>query len=140
MTLYVESSAVAAWLLAESRGAVVRDLLQQAETVFCSEIGLLECERALLRAESAGILSAAGAANQRAALNLEASYWTLLRIEEQVLERARRPFPVEPVRTLDALHLATLLVVRSIIADAELLSFDARVRANAEALGFRLAA
>lgn len=44
------------------------------------------------------------------------------------------------MRTLDAIHLSTLLLVRSIFADAELLSFDERIRANAKALGFRLAA
>lgn len=138
MNLYVESSAVAAWLLAQSRGALVRDLLERAENVFSSELILVECDRALLRAESAGILSSAKAASQRAALNLEAAYWTLLRIEGEVLERARRPFPREPVRSLDALHLATLLLVRSIFADAEVLSFDERIRENATALGFQL--
>jgi predicted nucleic acid-binding protein len=140
VNLYVESSAVAAWLLAESRGAFVRDLLEQAENVFSSELLLVECDRALVRAESAGVMSFAQAGSQRAALNSEAAYWTLLRIEEEVLERARRAFPLEPVRALDAIHLATLLVVRSIFADAELLSFDDRVRENAMALGFRLVA
>jgi hypothetical protein len=94
----------------------------------------------VIRAESAGDLSAAAAAGWRATLSLESQYWTLLRIEGEVVERARRPFPLEPVRTLDAIHLSTLLLVRSIFADAELLSFDERIRANAKALGFRLAA
>jgi hypothetical protein len=140
LTLYVESSAIAARLLGQAPGDRVRDLLERAEHVVSSELLLVECDRAVIRAESAGDLSAAAAAGWRATLSLESQYWTLLRIEGEVVERARRPFPLEPVRTLDAIHLSTLLLVRSIFADAELLSFDERIRANAKALGFRLAA
>jgi hypothetical protein len=140
LTLYVESSAIAARLLGQAPGDRVRDLLERAEHVVSSELLLVECDRALIRAESAGDLSAAATAGWRATLSLESQYWTLLRIEGEVVERARRPFPLEPVRTLDAIHLSTLLLVRSIFADAELLSFDERIRANAKALGFRLAA
>jgi hypothetical protein len=39
-----------------------------------------------------------------------------------IVERARRAFPVEPVRTLDALHLATALVLLEAVADLEMLS------------------
>ena len=139
MNVYVESSAIAARLLGQEKGAMVQELLERAENVFSSELALVECDRALVRAESEGALTAAQAASQRAVLSLESGYWTLLRIEGEVLERARRAFPLEPVRTLDAIHLATLLVIRSIFADAELLSFDDRVRKNAMALGFQLA-
>lgn len=118
----------------------MRDLLERAENVLSSELLLVECDRALFRAESAGELSAAAAAGWRATLSLESQYWTLFRIEGEVVDRARRLFPLEPVRTLDAIHLSTLLLVRSIFADAELLSFDERICANAKALGFRLAA
>lgn len=117
---------------------MVQDLLERADLVFSSDLLLVECDRTLIRAETAGVLSAAGAASQRAALNQQSAYWMFLRIEGEVLERARRPFPLEPVRSLDALHLATLLVVRTIFADAELLSFDDRIRRNATALGFEL--
>jgi predicted nucleic acid-binding protein len=139
MNLYVESSAIVSRLLGQSNGAFVQDILERTENVFSSELLLVECDRALVRAESAGLLSAAQAAGQRAILNHESAYWTLLRIEGEVVERARRAFPVEPVRTLDALHLASLLIVRSIFADAEVLSFDERIRGNATALGFQLA-
>jgi predicted nucleic acid-binding protein len=135
----VESSAVVAWLLGQSKASVVQNHLDRADLVFSSDLLLVECDRTLIRAEATGAVSAAGSASRRAALNQQSAYWMFLRIEGEVLERARRPFPLEPVRSLDALHLATLLVVRSIFADAELLSFDERIRANATALGFQLA-
>lgn len=139
MNLYVESSAVAAWLLGQSNASVVQNHLDRADLVFSSDLTLVECDRTLIRAEAEGEVSAAESAGRRAALNQQSAYWMFLRIEGEVLERARRPFPLEPVRSLDALHLASLLVVRSIFADAELLSFDERIRGNATALGFQLA-
>ena len=139
MNLYVESSAVVARLLGQSGSALAGELLERADNVFSSELLLLECDRALIRAQMSGMISAAEAASLRAALNRESAYWTLLRIEGEVLERARRPFPIEPVRSLDAVHLATLLVAGSIFIGSELLSFDDRIRENALALGFELA-
>ena len=139
MNLYVESSAVAARLLGQAQGARVQKLLERADNVISSDIVLLECDRALIRAEVSGEISAAHAARQRAVFNRESAFWILLRVEGEVLERARRPFPIEPVRSLDALHLASLLVAGSIFVGAVLLSFDDRIRANAKALGFGLA-
>lgn len=61
-----------------------------------------------------------------------------MRVEDEILERARRPFPGEPVRTLDALHLASALVANTRIARLALLSLDRRVRQAARVLGLAL--
>ncbi len=53
-------------------------------------------------------------------------------------ERAGQAFPKEPVRALDAIHLATALLVGAEQPDLVMLSLDPRVRRNAEALGFRV--
>lgn len=55
-----------------------------------------------------------------------------------IVDRARRPFPWEAVRTLDAIHLASALAVRSTVPRVELLSLDDRIRRAGEQLGFRL--
>ena len=52
-----------------------------------------------------------------------------------VLERALEPFP-EPVRTLDALHLATMDFLRGHGQPVELASYDARLVVAARALLF----
>jgi hypothetical protein len=45
-----------------------------------------------------------------------------MRSDTEILERARRPFPGEPLGTLDALHLASALVaLRSVLGFALLL-------------------
>ena len=57
-------------------------------------------------------------------------------IADDVLQRVKRPFPVEPVRTLDAMHLATVEALGEPPALVIVLTRDARVRENAMALGY----
>ena len=59
-----------------------------------------------------------------------------LRMVRRGVERGRRAFPREPIRTLDAVHLSTAPVARGVVSDLQLLSLDARIRANAAELGF----
>ena len=138
MSLYAESSAVLAWLLDEESGLAVRECLADEQIVVASDLTLVECDRVLHRAVTLGELNEADAADRRAHLASVASHWTLLRIGTEVVERARQPFPGEPIRTLDAIHLASLLVARSALTGLALLSLDARVRAAAVRLGVEL--
>jgi hypothetical protein len=48
----------------------------------------------------------------------------------------RRPFPVEPIRTLDAVHLATAERLGEAPPLLTIVTRDDRVRENAEALGY----
>lgn len=138
MTLYAESSAVLAWLLGEPRASAVRDCLASAEQVIASDLTLVECDRVLIRAAALDELPEAEAASRRAELNAAAAHWTVLRLGADVVDRARQSFPKEPIRTLDALHLACALAAKAAVADVVLLSLDDHVRANARALGFDL--
>ena len=63
----------------------------------------------------------------------------LVEMTEVALARALRPVPVT-LRTLDALHLATLDYLQSQRETVELASYDNRLIAAAQALGFSLAA
>src|SRR5262245_35822340 len=103
--LYAESSAVLAWMMGQAGGDAVAALLEQSGGVIASDLTLIECERALIRAWSNGLISEAERLDQSTALARISDHWTRLRVDEEVVERARRPFPIEPVRTLDALHL-----------------------------------
>jgi hypothetical protein len=67
-----------------------------------------------------------------------AAGWAVLEMSRDVAERAERSFPVEPVRTLDALHLASALLLRQALPDLRLLSSDDCVRANGRRLGFEV--
>src|SRR5215203_2178354 len=136
MNLYADSSAVLAWLLEEDTADSIEAAFNGAELVLASDLTLLECDRVLVRAHALGELSELEMARRRSILEVVSSHWTVLKIDREVLERARRRFPLEPVRTLDSLHLATALTARWAIADVALLSLDQRVRDNGAALGF----
>jgi uncharacterized protein with PIN domain len=139
VNLYAESSAILAWLLDEPAAPQVRRLLGAASLIIASDLTLIECDRVLLRAAAVAELTEAEAADRRAQLAAAASHWHILHMAQEVVERARQPFPAEPIRTLDAIHLASALTARAAVAGLALLSLDARVRDAGKKLGFELA-
>ena len=138
MNLYAESSAVLAWLLDEVAATEVRQSLASSAMVVASDLTVIECDRVLFRAAALGELTEAEAADRRAHLATALAHWHVLRIAPEIVERARQPFPGEPIRTLDAIHLASALVARSAVAGLELLSLDERIRRAAARLGVRV--
>src|ERR1700730_4367699 len=106
----------------------LRELLARADLVMTSDLTLIECDRVLIRATTLGEIVEAAAADRRAHLNGAAAHWQGLRIGNEIVDRARRLFPAEPVRTLDAIHLASVLAARSAVPGLELLSLDDRIR------------
>lgn len=60
---------------------------------------------------------------------------SLVEMAPPVLARALEPFPV-PVRTLDALHLASMEFLRANGQTFQLASYDQRLLAAARAMGF----
>ena len=136
--VYAESSAVLAWLLDEPSGSDVRAILTTSETVITSDLTVIESDRVLLRAALLGELTEAEAADRRAHLMTATAYWHVLRISPEIVERARQPFPGEPIRTVDAIHLASALVARGALPGLDLLSLDDRIRRAAAPLGLRV--
>jgi predicted nucleic acid-binding protein len=108
MTIYAESSAVLAWLLDDGP-----DGLDIAATL---EQATTAIASDLTLIECDRVLSRAAA----------------------LVERARRPFPQEPIRTLDAIHLATALAARRAVPHLKVLTLDRRVRRTARAMRFAL--
>jgi len=66
------------------------------------------------------------------------SGWRSSRCWPNVLARALEPFPV-PVRTLDALHLASIEFLRERGQEIELASYDDRLVAAARSVGIPIA-
>lgn len=139
MILYAESSAVLSWLLGEPGQHRVIAALEGADRIVTSAITIVECARALARARGDGRITTV---EEHAALHLleqAIDSWNVLDVSEEVITRARGTFPAEPVRTLDALHLASAWVVLDAAGAVTVLSLDERVRSNATALGMSLA-
>ena len=127
-----------AWLLGEPAGDEVRRLLAAAEVVITSELTLVECDRVLIRAAALKELAEGEAADRRAQLIEAAATWHVLGLSREVTERVRQLFPVEPVRTLDGIHLASALISRSAVTELQMLSLDERIRTNARAMSVPL--
>jgi predicted nucleic acid-binding protein len=116
----------------------VRQVLAEAELVMTSSLTLVECDRTLIRAESVDGTAEAVAARRKAVLREATEHWILFDVDAEIVERACRRYPREPIRTLDALHLATAVLVQSLVPDVAVLSRDFRVRENAREMGFRV--
>lgn len=133
--LYLESSAVVAWLFSEASAAKVLRATEDADLVVTSQLTIVEAERAIRRVTAQGIVREANAQKLRGALERERVNWTTMSLTADVVARAGRAFPVEPVKTLDAIHLATALAFAEAFPDLEILSLDRRLLENATALG-----
>jgi predicted nucleic acid-binding protein len=136
--IYAESSAVLSWLLGEASSPQVLEILEAATFVVTSDLTLLECDRAFHRAHSLGELSPERHAELRAELGQLSEYWILLRLNNSIVERAREAFPGPPIRSLDALHLASVLHAAASNPGIALLTLDERIRSCARALGLRI--
>jgi predicted nucleic acid-binding protein len=130
--LYLDTSAVLRAALESGTTPDVESRIRAAPALVTSRLSLVESARALLRARSmTGIAEdrLADAEREMEAVWARCEIWELTRA---VCEVARQVAPRKPLRTLDALHLATFVLARRKIEGLELLTVDARL---AEAAG-----
>lgn len=135
MILYADASAILATLLDEEDAPRVQDALDGARLVIASELTLVECDRSVHRAVALGRMEQDEASERRERLEALAASWLVLALDAAITRRARSRFPVEPLRTLDALHLATALVAERSAPGLQMLALDMRLRSAAESLG-----
>jgi predicted nucleic acid-binding protein len=122
--IYLDTSVALAQLLAEDR--IPPDSLWK-ETLVSSR--LLEYE-IWTRVNSRRLAASHGDAVRALLARV-----SLLELAPPVLSRALEPFPL-PVRTLDALHLASIEFLRSRGQDLALASYDEKLSEAAGRLGF----
>lgn len=120
--IYVDTSVVLAHLLAEDRAPP--DAFWQEQLVASR---LVEYE-AWTRIHRQHLDATHGAAVREALARIG-----MLELSPLVLARATEPFPV-PVRTLDALHLATCAFLMQKAGRVRLATYDARLRDAARAI------
>jgi predicted nucleic acid-binding protein len=104
-----------------------------------SALTLAEAARAIVRARVAGRLTAEQERAAMQALRRFERRCHVVAVTDSVLARVRRTFPVEPIRTLDAVHLATAELLGEPSALTTIVTRDDRVRKNAVALGYAIA-
>ncbi len=130
--VYVETSALLRVLLDGDES--LRPALS-GEGLFTSALTSVEAARAISRARRDGRLEPRAAREAERQLAAFERTCDVITLEDEVLRRAREDFPEEPVRTLDAIHLACLRLLDDELGNFEVVSCDDRVRRNAAALG-----
>jgi predicted nucleic acid-binding protein len=131
---YIESSALVAALL--ERDADALKAVRARGRKVTSALTIAEAARAILRARAAGRLTIAQERAAVRALHRFERRCFLVAVTDPVLTRVRRAFPIEPIRTLDAVHLATMELLGEPPPLVVVVTRDARVRENARALGY----
>ena len=129
----MESSALVAALLEHDTAILKTPAAIQHVT---SALTVAEAGRAIIRARATDRLTAAEEQAAVRALRTFERRCFILDVDRAVLARVRRPFPIEPIRTLDAVHLATAELLGEPPQVVTIMTRDVRVRDNARALGY----
>lgn len=138
MAIYLETSAVLAWLMREPTSGAIEAVLVADRDVITSALTLVECDRTLLRLVAQRKAGPGDAARLQWLLAEASAGWDILPLDALILARAREPLPDDSVRALDAIHVASALAARAEVGGLALVSLDDRIRRNAAALGFEV--
>jgi predicted nucleic acid-binding protein len=133
----MESSALVAALLEHDEAAM--EAPASGTRLVTSALTLAEAMRAIIRARGAGRLTAEQEQAAVRGLRTFRRRCFVLDVDQSVLRPVGRRFPVEPVRTLDAVHLATAELLDEPPRVVTIVTRDVRVRENALALGYTVA-
>lgn len=131
-SLYVDTSAVLHAVLEMGTTPDVERRIAEAPALLTSRLSLVETARALLRLRREGRVAEtaiADAARELGELWGRCEVWEL---SKTICDLAAQVAPLYPLRTLDALHLATFLEARLHLPDLEMLTTDRRLAAVTE--------
>jgi predicted nucleic acid-binding protein len=131
---FVETSALLAALLEHDASAL--GALRAEGRQVTSALTFAEAARAVVRARAGGRLNSVQERAAIKALQVVERRCYVVAITAPILARVGRPYPVEPIRTLDAVHLATAEELGEPPQLVTIVTRDARVSANARALGY----
>lgn len=134
MNLYVDTSVLLRVVLGEP-GRLAE--WSRSERWVSSELIRLESLRTIDRARLLAALPDRDVSLRRAAVLEHLEAFELVRIGSRVLERAAEPFPTS-LGSLDAIHLASALLVRERYPALAFATHDAALATAARATGFRV--
>ena len=145
--LYMDTSALIKIFVEEDGSARVRALARgrgSAEILLVSRLGFTEASVSLSRMVHLGRVSASESPQHQGSLE---DYWDQsiqeVELTEEVLEDARQLAQRFPLRTYDAIHLASAREARRMLrglfdGEVQFLAFDAALLKAAEAIGFTI--
>ncbi len=133
--VYLESSALLAGLL-ESDAEVIRSI--DPRHTCLSALTLAEARRAVEGALHSGRITPDAARRSLATIAQLENACTVLDVSDTILARAGRRFPVEPVRTRDAIHLASAELIDDPVEPVVVLTRDRRLAQNARMMSLQV--
>ena len=131
---YIDSSVLVAAAIEDDAEAVAS--IRADGPRLASALTLAEATRVIVRASVAGRINKI---QEAAAIRVVETFrrrCETIQISPEILSRVGRRFPIEPVRTLDAIHLASAESLGESPAFVTIVTRDKRLRENAQALGF----
>jgi len=127
--LYLDTSAVLRAILENGTTPEIEARIAVAPALITSRLSLVESSRALHRLRQLGQVSEAKLADAQREISAVWARCEVWELTPSVCERARHVAPAKPLRTLDALHLATFVLAREKIEGLELVTVDERLQA-----------
>ena len=134
MTVYVDSSVLLRVVLGEPDRLASWGQINQP---FASELIRVECLRTIDRARLVLGLGDAAVSERRAAVLEALETFSLISVSHAVLSRVAEPFPTS-LGSLDAIHLATALLLREHMAGVSVATHDLELGLAARAVGFEV--
>ncbi|MBT3275674.1 MAG: type II toxin-antitoxin system VapC family toxin [Spirochaetales bacterium] len=131
---YLETSALLTWLFNEAAAQEVVDAINEADLICTSELIRIETHRAIRRAFREEMITADQYKDLKRLFEEKLRGWFRMSIDESVVYGSSVDFPLEPVRTLDAIHLATALEYKKLYPEIEMITRDDRILRNRRAL------
>ena len=134
MNVYVDTSVLLRVVLGEPGRLRAWSRIRRAVS---NELIRVEALRTLDRARLAGVLADDEVATRRAAIDEVLAAFDLVAVDRRILRRAAEPLPTT-LGTLDAIHLASAVSLRTRTPDLRLATHDEALTIAARALGFRV--
>lgn len=131
---YVETSALVA--AGVEKDATAIQAIRGEGVRVASALTFAETRRTLTVARHSGRLSSDEHQSRLSWLRRFERRCEVVDVTTSVLARLGRPFSVEPVRTLDAIHLATIESIEEDPAVVTIVTRDRRIAENARAMGY----
>ena len=131
---YLETSALLTWLFDEPDASIIIDTINGADLIVTSDLLKIETMRAIKRALHEKLITLKQLKSLFRTFRNYLKSCFVMSMDESVINGATGDFPVEPVRSLDAIHLSTALEYKKLYPELRMLTTDSRLKQNATSL------
>ena len=135
---YLDSSAIVKLYVDEAYSHDVEALFREADTVLCHRIGYIEARAALADAQRSGRIDKSVYVIIVADFRSDWSSYSIIGLDDSLIERAAEMAEGFGLRGYDSLHLASADRIRLNIQDLSFVSFDKALNRAARLLGLCL--